>query len=257
MNIKFAAHLDTLLTDLTPEERLRAFARMGFAGAELWCHWDYNVADLARTAVDAGIALVAVATEFIPLTRKDRHADYLAGLKRTVTACRTMNCRTVISQVGDLQDDLSPDYQQQYVINGLRAAAPIVAAAGITLVIEPLNVLVDHRGYFLTRSDMAADIITAVDSPNVKMLFDVYHQQITEGHLIANISKYLPLIGHFHFADNPGRHQPGTGEINFVNVFKTIADSPYDGWVGMEFLPVGDHRAVLDEFRREFMTPNL
>ena len=95
----------------------------------------------------------------------------------------------------------------------------------------------DHPGYFLSRSDETYAILKAVKSPNVKMLFDIYHQQITEGNLIDNIRKFRDEIGTFHIADVPGRHEPDTGEINFRNVFKAIYELGHTGFIGMEFYP--------------------
>jgi hydroxypyruvate isomerase len=92
-------------------------------------------------------------------------------------------------------------------------------------------------GYYLASSHQAAEILKTVGSPNVKMLFDVYHQQITEGNLIVNLKQYMPYIGHIHTADNPGRHEYGTGEINYSSVFKAIDEAGYGGYVGLEYGP--------------------
>jgi hydroxypyruvate isomerase len=104
-------------------------------------------------------------------------------------------------------------------------------------VLEPLNTLKDHRGYFLASSYEAFEIIEEVGSPAVKVLYDIYHQQITEGNLIPTITENIGLIGHFHVADVPGRHQPGTGEINYKNVFAAIDGSGYNRYVGLEYGP--------------------
>jgi hypothetical protein len=115
--------------------------------------------------------------------------------------------------------------------------APLVEAVGITVVVEPLNVLVDHPGYYLTTSAEGFEILDEVGSQAVKLLFDIYHQQITEGNLLANIVPHIKQIGHFHVADVPGRHEPGTGEINYANVFHAIDKAGYEGFVGLEYWP--------------------
>ncbi len=107
--------------------------------------------------------------------------------------------------------------------------------AGMVLVWECLNVLVNHPGYFLVYSADGAELVRRTDRPHVKFLFDIYHQQISEGNLINNIRKYIQEIGHFHFADNPGRHEPGTGEINYQQVFKAIYEAGYRDIVACEF----------------------
>ena len=107
--------------------------------------------------------------------------------------------------------------------------------AGVTLVLEPLNVLTNHMGYFLDSSYEAFAIIEEVGSPAVKLLFDVYHQQISNGNLIDTIKKFGHLVGHYHIADVPGRNEPGTGEINYPNVFRAIDATGYQAYVGMEY----------------------
>jgi hydroxypyruvate isomerase len=112
--------------------------------------------------------------------------------------------------------------------------AEIAEAEGIMIVVEPLNILVNHMGYYLVTTEEAVKMIKAVDSPNCKILFDIYHQQISEGNVIRNITNNIDLIGHFHIADNPGRNQPGTGELCYANIFKAIQATGYDRWLAFE-----------------------
>ncbi len=126
-------------------------------------------------------------------------------------------------------------------IDGLTAAAPLLEAAGIVLVVEPLNELIDHQGYFLVKSEEAFDIIQQVGSPNIKILFDIYHQQISEGNLINNILPNIEYIGHFHAAGNPGRNELQSGEINYPQVFAAIRKSNFTGHVGLEYWPSSEN----------------
>lgn len=251
--MKFTAHLDTLLPGLPVPERIKTFKESGFNAFEFWCHWQYDLKELAREAEKNAMEIAAFATEFISLADSSCREEYLAGFSRSLSAGQTVGCRRIITQVGNELPGVAAAVQTQSIIDGLCAAGELAAKDGFTILVEPLNVLVDHAGYFLSRSDAAAEIIEKVDMPHVKMLFDIYHQQITEGNLIANIGKYLPLIGHFHFADVPGRHQPGTGEINYHNIFAFIDKSGYDGYAGMEFFPSGDPMDAIAVFRRNFM----
>ena len=116
----------------------------------------------------------------------------------------------------------------------------------MTLVLEPLNVLVDHKGYFLETSAEGFEMVDEVGSEAVKLLYDIYHQQITEGNLIANLTANVAKLGHVHVADVPGRHEPGTGEINYRNVFKAVADAGYQRYVGLEYRPLADAAASLE-----------
>jgi hydroxypyruvate isomerase len=118
---------------------------------------------------------------------------------------------------------------------------------GITLVIEPLNELVDHVGYYLVRSKEAFEIIDEVDSLRVKVVYDIYHQQISEGQLIANIAANIGKIAHFHAAGNPGRHELNIGELHYPSILAAIGETDYDGYVGLEYWPVNDPLAGLRE----------
>ena len=105
--------------------------------------------------------------------------------------------------------------------------------------VEPLNSSVDHPGYFLYSYEVAVKIMKEIDRPNIRLLYDIYHMQIMEGNLTKTIQQQLNRIGHIQLADNPGRHEPGTGEINFPNLFKFIDEAGYAGWIGLEYKPSG------------------
>jgi hydroxypyruvate isomerase len=129
--------------------------------------------------------------------------------------------------------------QMANAVAALRAAAPMLEKNGMTAIVEVLNTYVDHAGYFLYYVRDGAELIDRVGSPNVKLLFDIYHVQIMEGNLIQSIRANIDRIGHFHVGDVPGRHQPGTGEINYRNVFKAIYDQGdrFRGSVALEYSP--------------------
>jgi hydroxypyruvate isomerase len=126
------------------------------------------------------------------------------------------------------------------VVRGLKGLAPLAEEAGVTLLLEPLNTLVDHPRYFLDSGREGFAIIGEVDSPHVRLLYDVYHMQIMEGNVTETLRRHLPLVGHIHMADVPGRHEPGTGELHFANILHALADAGYAGTVGFEFSPQGD-----------------
>ena len=122
--------------------------------------------------------------------------------------------------------------------------------AGITLVFEPLNDLVDHIGYYLVRSEQAFAIVDQVASESVKVVFDIYHQQISEGNVIRNAVDNIGRIGHFHAAGNPGRHELTRGELNYAEIFREIRESGYEGFVGLEYWPIDETEAGLKEAAR-------
>ncbi len=168
------------------------------------------------------------------------HAEFLKRVEQS-TRISPLVAGTISTVTSGIEvAGLSHEQMTKNVVEALKRAADIVEkAGGPILVLEPLNVLVDHPGYHVVKSDHAAQIIDAVGSSKVKILFDIYHQQISEGNLIGNLRKYYDKISYFQFGDHPGRHEPFTGEINYVNVFKAIYQLGYEGMVGGEYSPAG------------------
>lgn len=206
-----------------------------FHGLEYYAWWNFD--DLKKVAKEQeriGVGISATCTKFISLVDESVREDYLEGVRQTIEACKILNVRSVISQTGNVLDGVPRDRQTQTMVETLKRCAPLFEDAGIVLEVEPLNGLVDHKGHFLQRSDESVDVIDQVDSPNVKLVFDVYHQQITEGNVIRNATSYIDRINHYHIADNPGRKQPGTGELNYVNILKAIKNTGFSGFVGLE-----------------------
>lgn len=218
-----------------------AVKQAGIPAIEFWGWWDKDLDDLQSAQQANDLTISACCTKFISLVDPATRSDYLEGLRASIDAAQRLGTKTLISQVGDFRPSVSRQEQHQCLVEGLREAAPLLEAADITLVIEPLNELVDHAGYYLVRSDEAFDIIDEVGSPNVKVVFDIYHQQISEGHLIHNLVANIDKIGHFHAAGNPGRHELQRGEINYPQIFTTIGLTSYNGYVGLEYWPVDDN----------------
>lgn len=127
--------------------------------------------------------------------------------------------------------------KRQHVVDALKTAAPIAEGEGVVLLVECLNTLVDHADYFIAAWHDGVSIVREVDSPAVRLTFDVYHHQINEGNIIASITRDMDVIGHFHVGDVPGRHEPGTGEINYLNVLTAAVRAGYSGYLGLECVP--------------------
>ncbi|MCL4191858.1 MAG: TIM barrel protein [Thermoguttaceae bacterium] len=163
------------------------------------------------------------------------HERFIASVKEGIANAQAIGSKRVLALSGAELKDVSREEQMQALVDAGKKVAPFLEEAGITLVWETLNVLVNHPGYFLVYSADGSELVKRTGHPNVKFLYDIYHQQISEGNLINNIKKYIGEIGHFHFADNPGRHEPGTGEINYKNVFRAIYETGYRDIVACEF----------------------
>lgn len=162
------------------------------------------------------------------------HDRIVRQFEQRVKLAKQLNCKRLVGLSGNERDDISHEQQTEHVIQCLKRLAPIAQENDVVLVMETLNPLVDHKGFFLCRTDHAQEVIREVGSPHVKQLFDIYHQQITEGNVIRNLRDNITNIGHFHVADNPGRKEPGTGELNYTNIFQAIADTGYQGFVALE-----------------------
>lgn len=172
--------------------------------------------DLSRGILNAG--------------RKD---EFVMALKESIPIYKELNANGMIVLIGET---LETDYEEQIVniIRCLEAAVSIVEKENITLLLEPLNDL-DRKNYFLPRSKEVLEIIRQVNSPNIKILLDLYHEQLMAGNLINTIKENLQYIGHIHVADVPGRHEPGTGEIPYREIFRQLKEIDYKEYVGFEF----------------------
>jgi hydroxypyruvate isomerase len=238
--------IEMIFADLPIEERLRSVARAGYKGIEFWGWRNKDLTSIANLASEVGLTIAGFVCEADgALVDPSATATWVEGAKVSIDRAASVGVKTLIVTTGQEMPQLSRWAQHDAVVKGLSLVAPYAQEKGVTLVLEPLNILVDHRGYYLAESEEGFDIVRAIGSPSVKLLYDIYHQQITEGFLLETIRANLDLIGHFHAADVPGRHEPGTGEINYANVFRFIADSAYQGWVGLEFRPTGDPAEAL------------
>jgi hydroxypyruvate isomerase len=163
-----------------------------------------------------------------------KRTAFLDEIKTSVDIAKRVNAKWMTVVPGHIDRRLHMDYQTANVVETLRQACAILEPHGLVMVLEPLNTLRDHPGQFLTTTPQAHLICKAVGSPSCKTLFDAYHQQITEGNLIPNINAAWNEIAYFQVGDNPGRREPGTGEINYRNVFRHIHGKGFTGVVGME-----------------------
>jgi hydroxypyruvate isomerase len=158
----------------------------------------------------------------------------MGRMKQGVECAKRVNAKWALVVPGHYDEGLEWGYQTTNVVENLKYCAEVVEPSGLILVLEPLNAWTNHPGLFLTKIPQAYQICKAVNSPSVKIVDDIYHQQITEGNLIPNIDKAWTEIASFHLGDNPGRKEPGTGEINYKNIFKHIHRKGYQGVLCME-----------------------
>ncbi len=180
-------------------------------------------------------------------------ANFLADLEASVEVAKRVNAKWMTVVLGDYNPRMEWDYQTANAVEMLKRGAEVFEPHGVVMVLEPLNPWANHPGMFLSKIPQAYQICKAVGSPAVKILNDLYHQQVTEGNLIPNIDKAWDEIAYYQMGDNPGRNEPTTGEINYRNVFKHIHDRGFDGVLGMEHgnskSGKEGERAVIDAYR--------
>lgn len=223
--------------------------RAGDAGIDAIEFWDWREKDLdavGATAAEAGVDIVGCTAGGV-LTDPDAADAAVEAIQESIDTAASIGCPMLIVTTGPDQDGLDRATQRTNIVDVLSTVAPAAKSADVMLALEPLNTIVDHPGYYLSTAAEGFNIIDAVGSSHVKLLYDVYHQQVTEGNIIKTLTENIEHVGHVHIADVPGRAEPGTGELNYENVLAAIDDAGYDGYVGCEFSPTGNpDRAVAE-----------
>lgn len=254
--LTYAVNVEMTWGNLPFLDRLRKVKEAGFTHYEFW-PWRNKDID-AIVSLNRELGLVPVQFSASPvkgfghgITNPDptRREEFEDEIRSAVPVAKKLGVKKICVVAGEETKGVSREEQTQAVIAALKAGARIVEPEGITIILEPLNVLVDHPRQLVVHSGHAASILKGVGSPSVKMLFDIYHQQISEGNLSGNIRKYHDLIGYYQLADHPGRHEPTTGEINYPFVLRTIHDVGYREVIGMEMSPKGDPMAAFEAMR--------
>jgi hydroxypyruvate isomerase len=244
--------IEMIFTEVPFLERIDKAAELGFDAIEFW-NWDDKDLPAIKAAVErAGLGIASFQSNLGgTLIHPDHRERFVAGIKRSLGKAQEMGAPALFLLTDELGEDrsvrfqfpeLSAEAKYQSVLDGLKELAPLAEEAGVTLVLEPLNVYVDHPGYFLNRSGVALDLVRAVGSPYIKLLYDIYHMQVMEGNIIDTLTRNLDVIGHIHVADVPGRHEPGTGELNYASIFEALRKAGYDGYAGLEFEPTGSSK---------------
>jgi len=242
--------------------QLEFMAAQGFTAMEDNSMKDRSVADqelIARTMTRLNMRMGVFVAHTIAWNEAnltngntDQRAAFVQEVRDAVDVARRVNAKWMTVVPGHRDNRLEMSYQTANVVEALKQAAAVLEPHGLVIVIESLNTLRDHPGQFLNRIPQAYEICKAVDSPSCKILFDMYHQQITEGNIIPNINAAWDEIGYFQVGDNPGRREPGTGEMNYRNIFRHIHSKGFEGIVGMEHgnsKPGADgERAVIDAY---------
>ncbi|MGE4536009.1 MAG: hydroxypyruvate isomerase [Desulfovibrio sp.] len=249
---RFAANLTMLFTELPFPERFAAARDAGFHFVEYLFPYAYPAGELASRLTENGLSQVLfnlpcgdwAGGERGIAALPGRESEFRDGVGQALEYAKALQVTRLNCLAGKLPDGVSPEDAFETLIENVAFAADALAAEGRTLVIEAINHF-DIPGFLLSTTEQVMDLIDAVSRDNVAMQYDVYHAQREEGELAATIAANLPRIGHVQIADNPGRHQPGTGEIRFPFLFAELDRLGYEGFVGLEYVPDPDTRASL------------
>jgi len=246
--VRLSVCIDMILTEIPFLQRMETVKRLGYPAFEFWEWKNKDVDAILRKKNELGLEIgTMMGSGWKQMNSEEARRNFISDIQASLTTAKRLGVKTLIVTTGMEDKKLSRTEQHTNYVAALKAAAPFAEQAQVTLVLEPLNTKVDHPGYFLQTAKEGFEILDEVGSPAVKMLFDIYHHQIMEGNVIADITKNISKIAHFHVADVPGRHEPGTGEINYANVFRAIAASGYQGFVGLEFKPSRNAEDALKE----------
>ena len=221
------------------EKAVHEIAQLGYDACEIWGWKELDIARSKDALENNGVELFSLCTTNFRMNDPAHADEWLDGLTETMEAAKALGAKKLITQVGqDTGEDRAK--QSESIVSNLKKAAPILERNEIILMIEPLNTLYDHKGYFLSSSKEAFDIIREVNSPCVKVVFDIYHQQVMEGNILNNILNNLELIAHLHAAGHPGRTDLTHGENDYRVIFERIDKAGYQGACGLEYFPKDD-----------------
>lgn len=241
---KFAANLSFLYADLPFLDRIAAAAKDGFPAVEYVGPYDFPEGDVAAALYAANVkqALFNLpAGDWAGGERgigclPDRVEEFKTGVDTAISYAKALGCPKVNCLAGIAPEGVASETLEQTLVENLKYAAPRLADAGVKLLLEPIN-LRDIPGFFVSTTDHAERILEAVGSENLFIQYDIYHTQIMQGDLAETYRRLKAKIAHVQLADNPGRHEPGTGEINYPYLFNMLDAEGYDGFIGCEYKP--------------------
>jgi hydroxypyruvate isomerase len=231
-------------------ERMEIAAKAGLQSVELVAEHvklsEMEFEDVKKTARSLGLGIdTIIATpewkqRQISMVDPGRRDAFLADVKQSIGYAKRLEVPYIILMSGDRIPNRSYDEQWNALVEATLRAGELAEEAGVTMIVEPLNDKVNHQGFFLTTCVEGIRLVRRVKSPHVKLLFDIYHEQVQIGNVIRTAVEAAPYVAVYHVADNPGRNDPGTGELNWNNIYKAIQQTGYSGYITMEYLPKGD-----------------
>lgn len=263
---RLSVRVEPLFPNLTLPAQLERVAAAGYQGFEFGEWRAQDAAAITKLKNRLGLTCVCLVGNRsvnpigMGLCDPKEREGFLKEISASIEAAKRFESDKLVVLSGFKVKHLSRAQQHASIVEGLKRGAELASRAGITLIVEPINTLAkieplnptgnNHADYFLDRPTEAFEIMLKVDSPFVKVLYDIYHAQIMEGNLVETIRQHHSLIAHVHIGDVPGRNEPGTGEINSANVFRALHEVGFEGYAGMEYIPRIDAMQTLADVKQ-------
>lgn len=250
--LRLSANISIMFPELPFRERFGAARRAGFEAVECWFPYDIPVSELRAILDGEGLRLIGINTEPGDISRGEwgltglpgREAAFRDGVSRALDYATSLSVNAVHVMAATAPPGIQPTELWPRYCDAVAEAAARFAGTGVTMLIEPLNVR-DRPGYLLSRSDQAAALIRDIGVDHLRLMFDVYHVQISEGDILRRIEAHWDVIGHFQIAAVPTRHEPDEGELNYRAILSAIAARGWQGWIGCEYRPLTTTEAGL------------
>jgi hydroxypyruvate isomerase len=237
------------------EQRLEVASQAGVQSVELVSEhitWtDAQIRDMKKLAASLHLKMDTILAQNdwkkrpVTMVKPEDREGFLADVRQAIVFAQKLEIPQIILMSGDDVPGRTHEEQYASMLESVKRAGDLAAKANLSLIIEPLNNKVDHKGFFLSTCGEGLKLVKESQNPHVKLLFDIYHEQVQVGNVIRTMRDAAPHVAVFHIADNPGRNDPGTGEMNYENIYKAIASFGYKGYVTMEYNPIGDQTASL------------
>ncbi len=237
--------------DIPFTDAIKEIHSLGFDAIETYGWKSLNLAAVKNACEENGVEFISMCTTEFRLTDSEFRQAWLNGLKESCEGANKAGVKRLITQVGQ-DTGAEREKQHENIVTTLHLARPILEESGVTVMIEPLNTLVNHPGYYLWSAVEAFEIIKEVDCEFVKVVYDIYHQQVSEGNIIPNIVNNIDKIAHLHSAGHPGRHELQNGENNYKFIFDAVDKAGYKGCCGLEYGPLMPPVESLKEAKRLF-----
>lgn len=247
--MKYSACIEWLFAPESPDfaNRIRLARDAGLDAVEFWKWTEKDIPAVEKALAETKLALSSLVAEpMIPLTDPASHDAFLVGLRASAEMANRLGAKVLIAQAGDDLPGRTRAEQHQALVDCLTQAADVLAGTGVVLGLEPLNTLIDHKGYFLHSTAEGLDIIDEVNRPEIRIVYDIYHSLVM-GEATAEVLKdRIDRVAHVHIADHPGRNEPGSGTLELSKSLHWLFDNGYNGFVGLEYQPTADTQSSLE-----------